>query len=355
MKKKIFGVFLFAILLLALTACGKNAANQWQEQYDLGQKYLLEEDYEAAIVAFTAAIEIDPNEPAAYVGRGDAYMMSAATDMQTMEESYEKAAADYETALSLYAEEDDTSEVIEKLSESYLALAEYYETQGDDDMARTYYEKAYELTGDEEIAEKIETIGQAEAEKVEEEEEPEEQKVPPLDEEPLVDEDAIEYVAKYTTDLYDNSEETVIGTANLYVCSEKEAILCVESLKEEEIIEKQLANWDWVWLMRIANCVEDSGSERGWFVAINWWYDTNDSICSELIYTNYDEIISHQGEAADSYSDHQEYILSSEESLTEKNGKMYIQIKYVISDEYVFDFYTLENYETLNGWLTTAG
>ena len=50
---------LFAVLLL-LTACGQNAEAAWQEQYDLGVRYLSEGSYEEAVIAFTAAIDIDP-------------------------------------------------------------------------------------------------------------------------------------------------------------------------------------------------------------------------------------------------------------------------------------------------------
>lgn len=52
-------------LALALAACQKQPT--WQEQYDLGMRYLTESNYEEAILAFTAAIEIDPNQPDAYV------------------------------------------------------------------------------------------------------------------------------------------------------------------------------------------------------------------------------------------------------------------------------------------------
>lgn len=52
-------------LALALAACQKQPT--WQEQYDLGMRYLTESNYEEAILAFTAAIEIDPNQPDTYV------------------------------------------------------------------------------------------------------------------------------------------------------------------------------------------------------------------------------------------------------------------------------------------------
>lgn len=63
--KKYINVIVCLCLLLILTACQKQPT--WQEQYDLGMRYLTESNYEEAILAFTAAIEIDPNQPDAYV------------------------------------------------------------------------------------------------------------------------------------------------------------------------------------------------------------------------------------------------------------------------------------------------
>ena len=77
--------FLFAFtLILGLCACGpKETAPTWQEQYDLGIRYLSEGNYEEAIIAFTTAIEIDPKHPEAYVGRGDAYLAMGDEDAAT--------------------------------------------------------------------------------------------------------------------------------------------------------------------------------------------------------------------------------------------------------------------------------
>ena len=93
MKKKVI-VYVLAVIALLLAACGKSTAEKWQEQYDLGQQYLLEEKYEEAIVAFTAAIEIDPKQADAYIGRGDAYLLSGET-----EEILALALADYQLSL----------------------------------------------------------------------------------------------------------------------------------------------------------------------------------------------------------------------------------------------------------------
>ncbi len=73
--KKILPLFLTLALVLGLCACGQKAAEgpTWQEQYDLGIRYLEEGNYEEAIIAFNAAIEIDPKRPETYIGLADAY------------------------------------------------------------------------------------------------------------------------------------------------------------------------------------------------------------------------------------------------------------------------------------------
>ena len=68
-----FTTFLLTVLLLlSLVACGGKGT--WQEQYDLGMRYLNEGNYEEAIIAFTAAIEIDAKRPEAYLGAAEAYV-----------------------------------------------------------------------------------------------------------------------------------------------------------------------------------------------------------------------------------------------------------------------------------------
>ena len=61
-------------LILLLSACAQSTEAQWQEQYDLGVRYLSEGNYEEAIIAFSAAIEIDPKQPDAYIGASEAYV-----------------------------------------------------------------------------------------------------------------------------------------------------------------------------------------------------------------------------------------------------------------------------------------
>ena len=94
--KRICSWLLTLALVLGLCACGQSAEAEWQEQYDLGVRYLSEGNYEEAIIAFTAAIEIDPKRPEGYTGRGDAYALSGDTA-----ENLDAALADYEAALEL--------------------------------------------------------------------------------------------------------------------------------------------------------------------------------------------------------------------------------------------------------------
>lgn len=72
--KQISSLFVAVILLLSLCACTQSAEERWQEQYDLGVRYLSEGDYEEAIIAFTAAIEIDPKRADGYIGLADVYV-----------------------------------------------------------------------------------------------------------------------------------------------------------------------------------------------------------------------------------------------------------------------------------------
>ena len=127
--KKIRQVFAFVLMcMLLLTSCGHQPT--WQEQYDLGVHYLSEGNYEEAIIAFTAAIEIDPKRAEAYVGRGDTYIGSGET-----EENLAAALADYEAAIAL----DET------LPGGWLGLADVYIRQGDFEKAEEILQKAIEI------------------------------------------------------------------------------------------------------------------------------------------------------------------------------------------------------------------
>lgn len=64
---------LLAVVITCVIVFG-DSDGKLQEQLDLGAKYLEEMDYEQALVAFDAALEIDPKNVDAYMGLADAYI-----------------------------------------------------------------------------------------------------------------------------------------------------------------------------------------------------------------------------------------------------------------------------------------
>ena len=139
--KRFLRLTLVLVILAALVSCGQKAEATWQEQYDLGMRYLDEGNYEEAILAFTAAIEIDEKRPEAYIGRGDAYALSGDT-----EDNLSAAQGDYEAAIAL----DET------LPEAWLGLADVYVRRGDYEKAMEILREALEKTGnDQSIADKL--------------------------------------------------------------------------------------------------------------------------------------------------------------------------------------------------------
>ena len=132
---------IFLVACLILSACGQDAGNSWQKQYDLGIRYLSEGNYEDAIIAFTAAIEIEPKRPESFVGRGNAYALSGDT-----EENLFAAQTDYETAIDL----DET------LVEAWLGLADVCIRRGDYAKVLEVLRKALGKTGnDSSIGDKL--------------------------------------------------------------------------------------------------------------------------------------------------------------------------------------------------------
>lgn len=111
--KKPLTVILAALLALTLAFPLAGCTSKLEQNINLGMTCLSEENYEAAILAFDNAIEIDPNSVPAYEGRGDAY---AALD------DYEAAATDYLAAIEL-ADEDQLAALHKKLEDVYFAQA----------------------------------------------------------------------------------------------------------------------------------------------------------------------------------------------------------------------------------------
>lgn len=132
MKKAI--CLILAVILLC--ACG--GAVSWQEQYDLGMRYLNEQNYDEAVLAFTAAIKIDPNQEDLYLALADVYML---------QQNYSEAINILEKGQETLSQTSDG--FTDKLAQVYIQRAQYLIAQGEteENLAAAFadYEKAKEL------------------------------------------------------------------------------------------------------------------------------------------------------------------------------------------------------------------
>jgi len=100
-------------LVAVLVTTGGSANRKLEKQLDLGAKYLTELEYESAIVAFEAALEIEPKSVTAYRGLAEAYV----------------AMADYEAAIEvlhrgiLETEEASLQNILEEITEKQLQVS----------------------------------------------------------------------------------------------------------------------------------------------------------------------------------------------------------------------------------------
>lgn len=136
--KSLFIVVL--VFILVLTACGQHSQMSWQEQYNLGMRFLSEGNYEEAIIAFTTAIEIDPKQPNALISRGEAYILSGKTESNLL-----AAEKDYLAALELN----------ERLEDVYVKLSELYLDMGDEERSLNILEKGFDILHTEAMEEKV--------------------------------------------------------------------------------------------------------------------------------------------------------------------------------------------------------
>ena len=144
---------LVLILIFGLISCSQNIEAQWQEQYDLGIRYLSEGNYEEAIIAFTASIKIDSKRVESFVGRGDAYagmaeQYSIGKQISEQQDACESALADYLEAIAL---DKLYAAVYGKAADIYLAL-------GDQEAAAAILEQGYAATGDKELLVRAEDL-----------------------------------------------------------------------------------------------------------------------------------------------------------------------------------------------------
>lgn len=104
MLLKVIALWFCAILVL--TGCA-GKAESYQDKYDLGVKYVSEGNYEEAIIALNAAIEIDPKQVDAYLTLANIYIQQNNTDA---------AVAVIEQGLAALGSDESLSNKLEELT-----------------------------------------------------------------------------------------------------------------------------------------------------------------------------------------------------------------------------------------------
>ncbi|MCD7751917.1 MAG: tetratricopeptide repeat protein [Lachnospiraceae bacterium] len=130
--KKIQSAFIVLIVMFILAACSGKETAAWQEQYDLGMQYLTEGDYEAAIVAFTAAIEIDSKDIQAYTGLAQAYI--GMNDYESAAVTAGQGAEAIKDAVQVQVDG-----AVDEFTATLLTLAELCLDEGNYESAETIY------------------------------------------------------------------------------------------------------------------------------------------------------------------------------------------------------------------------
>lgn len=107
MRKAIRNILIFLMAIFMLAACSKSNS-AWQEQYDLGMRFLTEGNYEEAIVALQKAIELDPKQADAYISLADAYAGNS---------DYELAVQTIQDAVAVLGDAQELQDKLQELLE----------------------------------------------------------------------------------------------------------------------------------------------------------------------------------------------------------------------------------------------
>ncbi|WP_081827979.1 tetratricopeptide repeat protein [Oribacterium sp. FC2011] len=167
---KLLKLLMNLLLVVCLCACVSND-QKIQKQLELGTKFLVDMDYEQAILAFNKVVEIDPKNTDAYMGLGDAYYGEAknAGDYSTADTLYSNATDNYEMVMNLTSDgtgstvndkslEEINQNVKEILSELYVTWSDLALKEGDSDHAAKILEDGYTILGNEELLQRSQTI-----------------------------------------------------------------------------------------------------------------------------------------------------------------------------------------------------
>ena len=103
-------------------------ATEYEVAYNEAQASIQEQDFEAAIAAYSDAIELSPENPEPYLGRADAYFGQAQAELESQGQLLEEPS-------------DLAPDVREAIVEDFQRAAELYEAEGDPFTAQSLREQ----------------------------------------------------------------------------------------------------------------------------------------------------------------------------------------------------------------------
>lgn len=161
------------VLLFVFTGCSSMEQAMepvWEVSYEVGSRYLSEGKYEEAILAFEAAIEIDPKASEAYLGLAEAYEATEQTwdailaykraikvdaacqeayvrlvTIYVFRGEYADAYALLQDALAVLGQSEDLTKLLADIWQAQYDLAEQYFREGNYEAAVRAYETAIEI------------------------------------------------------------------------------------------------------------------------------------------------------------------------------------------------------------------
>lgn len=166
-NKRIFimagaAILICIIILVAVFTSNRSVSVRVSKQLDLGQKYLLEGNYQEAILAFEKAIQIDPKNIEARIALADIYIETNELDKAEirLKEALEIKEDETETVVKLakvkhlQGDEDEVLQLLDGIIQNtadtdvYLLYAEILIGRGDIEQAATLLKEALSKNND---------------------------------------------------------------------------------------------------------------------------------------------------------------------------------------------------------------
>ena len=147
--------FLIFILCIAalLSACRESPQTMMKKQLDLGQKYLVDKNYEEALLSFQLVLDLDPKVIEAYEGIAEIYSASGKD---------RDAARVLEQGIEAVGIENVSEEHLDIILNLYRGIAEGAEAGKNRDRAIELYTRMLELREDAEITARLEALKEEE-------------------------------------------------------------------------------------------------------------------------------------------------------------------------------------------------